>query len=187
MRSCDTPAAVAWRARLDCRSAGAAKPDGFSRPANWRDSVREDHPVDRFVAALEGDPTPSIVDAMLASAQRLAGRRNWVISPPRFLDQSDDSSARWVGFVLQLYTALPPWGNEIDPRWTVLIWKRSKSWSARSVASRTIGAPRFNLSTPTSSLAWWKLAEWTPALRKRSLASGSEPLTARKLLADHRR
>jgi hypothetical protein len=78
--------------------------------------VREDHPVDRLVAALEGDPTASVVDAMLASAQRLAGGRNWVISPPRFLDQSDDSSARWVGFVLQLYTALPPWGNEIDPQ-----------------------------------------------------------------------
>jgi hypothetical protein len=75
-----------------------------------------DHPVDRLVVALEGDPTASIVDAMLASAQRLAHRRNWVISPPQFLDQSDDSSARWVGFGLQLYTALPPWGDEIDPQ-----------------------------------------------------------------------
>ncbi|MEV4280088.1 hypothetical protein [Actinoplanes xinjiangensis] len=78
--------------------------------------MREDHPVDRLVVALEGDPTASIVDMMLASAQRLAGRRTWVISPPRFLDQSDDSGARWVGFGLQIYTALPPWGDEIDPR-----------------------------------------------------------------------
>jgi hypothetical protein len=78
--------------------------------------VREDHPVDRLVVALAGDPTAPIVDMMLASAQRLADRRIWVISAPRFLDQSDDSGARWVGFGLQVYTALPPWGDEIDPQ-----------------------------------------------------------------------
>ncbi|MBB2947356.1 hypothetical protein FB565_007124 [Actinoplanes lutulentus] len=78
--------------------------------------MREDHPVDRLVVSLEGDSTASIVDAMVSSAQRLAGRRNWVIDPPQVLDQSGDSSPRWVGFGLQLYTALPPWGDEIDPQ-----------------------------------------------------------------------
>ena len=78
--------------------------------------MREDHPVDRLVVALEGNPTASIVDAMLASAQRLAGQRTWVISPPQFLDQSDESGTRWVGFGLQLYTALPPLGDELDPQ-----------------------------------------------------------------------
>ncbi|GIF42310.1 hypothetical protein [Actinoplanes xinjiangensis] len=78
--------------------------------------MREDHPVDRLVVALAGDPTAPIVDMMLASAQRLADRRTWVISAPRFLDRSDDSGARWVGFGLQIYTALPPWGDEIDPQ-----------------------------------------------------------------------
>ncbi|GIE60643.1 hypothetical protein BJY16_005339 [Actinoplanes octamycinicus] len=71
--------------------------------------------MDRLVVALEGNPTTSILSAMRASAERLAGRRGWVIDPPRFLDQSDASGARWVGFGLQLYTALPPWGDEIDP------------------------------------------------------------------------
>ena len=78
--------------------------------------MREDHPVDRLVVALEGDPTTSILGAMGASAERLAGRRTWVIDPPNFLDQSDESGARWAGFGLRLYTALPPWGDEIDPQ-----------------------------------------------------------------------
>ncbi|MBG0564315.1 hypothetical protein [Actinoplanes aureus] len=78
--------------------------------------MREDHPVDQLVVALEGDPAASIVSAMRVSAQRLADQRDWVIDPPSFVDQSDESGARWVGFGLRLYTALPPWGDDIDPQ-----------------------------------------------------------------------
>ncbi|GGR48583.1 hypothetical protein GCM10010168_79380 [Actinoplanes ianthinogenes] len=78
--------------------------------------MREDHPVDQLVVALEGNPDGSIVDAMSASVQRLAGQRTWVVDPPELLDQLDESGVRWVGFGLRIYTALPPWGEEIDPQ-----------------------------------------------------------------------
>ncbi|GGN65393.1 hypothetical protein GCM10010112_26720 [Actinoplanes lobatus] len=78
--------------------------------------MREDHPVDRLVVALEGDATASMVQVMRASAQRFADRRAWVLGPPSFLDRSDEPGDRWVGFGLRIYTALPPWGDEIDPQ-----------------------------------------------------------------------
>jgi hypothetical protein len=52
---------------------------------------------------------------MQMSAETLAGRRAWVLGPPVYLDQSDERG-HWVGFGLSLYTALPPWGEEIDPQ-----------------------------------------------------------------------
>ncbi|MEU4619617.1 hypothetical protein AB0G04_06530 [Actinoplanes sp. NPDC023801] len=78
--------------------------------------MREEHPIDRLVVALEGEAPESLVTAMRESAIQLAGRRSWVLGPPQFIDQSDEYGTRWFGFGLSLYTALPPWGAEIDPQ-----------------------------------------------------------------------
>lgn len=77
--------------------------------------MRDEHPVDRLVVALEGDPATPVVSAMRVSAEQLTERRPWILGPPRLLDQEDDTGTRWAGFGLRLYTALPPWGDEIDP------------------------------------------------------------------------
>ncbi|MFG1871601.1 hypothetical protein [Micromonospora arborensis] len=78
--------------------------------------MRENHPIDRLVVALEDEVSASIVSTMQASVERLAGRRTWVLGPPVFLDQSDEHGSHWVGFGLMLHTALPPWGEQIDPQ-----------------------------------------------------------------------
>ena len=78
--------------------------------------MRENHPTDRLVVVLEGEASASIVSAMQMSIEKLAGRRAWVLGPPVFLDQSDEYGSHWVGFGLMLYTALPPWREEIDPQ-----------------------------------------------------------------------
>ncbi|WP_436534812.1 hypothetical protein [Actinoplanes sp. HUAS TT8] len=58
--------------------------------------MRDDHPLDQLLAALEGEPAAPIVSAMRASAERLADRRTWVIGPPSLLDQPDEDGTRWV-------------------------------------------------------------------------------------------
>ncbi len=74
--------------------------------------VRDDHPVDRFVVSVEGEASATVISVMQEAAQELADRRTWVLGPPCFIDQSDE---RWVGFGLSIYTALPPWGADLDP------------------------------------------------------------------------
>jgi hypothetical protein len=76
--------------------------------------MRDDHPIDRLVVAVEGDVPASVAGALRASARELAGRRSWILGPPEFFDASAAGGRRSVGLVLSLYTALPPWGEELD-------------------------------------------------------------------------
>ncbi len=76
--------------------------------------MREDHPIDRLVATVEGPASASIAASMQASALRLASRRQWVLGPPELFDESDGRADRSLRFVLSFYTARPPWGQEMD-------------------------------------------------------------------------
>jgi hypothetical protein len=76
--------------------------------------MQEDHPIDRLVVAVAGVASPSAVAAVRASAQELAGRRSWTLGSPEFFDQSENADDGSVGLVLSIYTALPPWGQELD-------------------------------------------------------------------------
>ncbi|BCY10631.1 hypothetical protein [Actinoplanes sp. L3-i22] len=66
--------------------------------------MRDEHPIDRLFVTVEGPLPPAVADALRAAADELAGRRSWVLGPPRFAD----------GLVLSIYTARPPWGAELD-------------------------------------------------------------------------
>src|SRR4051812_16006948 len=76
--------------------------------------MQEDHPIDQLVVAVAGVASPSAVAAVRAAAQELAGRRSWALGSPEFFDQSDNANGGSVGLVLSIYTALPPWGQELD-------------------------------------------------------------------------
>ncbi len=73
--------------------------------------MHDDHPIDHLIVAVEGTPSESVADAMQASARQLAGRRQWVLGPPEFVDEPGLS----LGLALSLSTARPPWGDRIDP------------------------------------------------------------------------
>ncbi|GIG00116.1 hypothetical protein [Catellatospora citrea] len=77
--------------------------------------MREDHPIDRLVATVDGTVPASVADSMRALSQRLAGRRRWVLAPPELCDETDVRDGRSLGFVLPIYTARPPWGEGMDP------------------------------------------------------------------------
>jgi hypothetical protein len=76
--------------------------------------MRENHPIDRLVATVEGAVPASVAHSMQALAVQLAGRRQWVLGPPELLDESDVRDRRSLGFVLSIYTARPPWDKGLD-------------------------------------------------------------------------
>jgi hypothetical protein len=77
-------------------------------------SMREDHPIDRLVVAVAGEAPESLATAMRASARQLASRRTWIIGAPEFFDELEPRDGRSLGFVLSVYTALPPWNEDLD-------------------------------------------------------------------------
>ena len=76
--------------------------------------MRDDHPIDHLVVLVEGTASASIATVMQRLALDLSGRRTWVIGPPEYLDDMDPHRGRTVGLALPMYTALPPWGAELD-------------------------------------------------------------------------
>jgi hypothetical protein len=76
--------------------------------------MREDHPIDRLVAKVEGTVPASVANSMQVLSQQLAVRRQWVLGPPELFDESDGRDGRSLGFVLSIYTARPPWGEGMD-------------------------------------------------------------------------
>lgn len=76
--------------------------------------MREDHPIDRLVVAVAGEAPASLATAMRASARQLASRRSWILGPPEFFDESGLRDGRSMGVVLSIYTALPPWNEDLD-------------------------------------------------------------------------
>ncbi|MEU8616424.1 hypothetical protein [Streptomyces sp. NPDC048623] len=76
--------------------------------------MREDHPVDLLLVSLDAAPNDSAVTPLRPVVEGLARLRPWVIEPPRFVDEVDAEGRRTVGLTLSLFTALPPWRDEID-------------------------------------------------------------------------
>ncbi|MER6678784.1 hypothetical protein [Streptomyces sp. NPDC000983] len=76
--------------------------------------MREDHPVDLLLVSLDAVPSDSAVGLLLSVVEGLAHSRSWVIGPPGFVDEVDADGRRTVGLTLSLFTALPPWRDEID-------------------------------------------------------------------------
>jgi len=76
--------------------------------------MREDHPIDRLVAKVEGTVPASVANSMQITYQQLTSRRQWVLGPPELFDESDVGDGRSLGLVLSIYTATPPWGEEMD-------------------------------------------------------------------------
>jgi hypothetical protein len=81
---------------------------------NWRPFVREEHPIDLLVAAVAGTATDSVAGSLQALPELLAGRRHWVLGPPGCFDGPGAGGVRSLGLALSIYTALPPWAEEID-------------------------------------------------------------------------
>jgi hypothetical protein len=73
--------------------------------------MRDDHPIDRLSAMVEGRTSGPVADAMRVLSQQLARRRHWILGPPELLNESGGPP----GFVLSIHTARPPWGEEMDP------------------------------------------------------------------------
>jgi hypothetical protein len=76
--------------------------------------MREDHPIDRLVATVEGAVPASVADSLQVLSQQLASRRQWVLGPPELFDESDVRDRRSLGFVLSIYTSRPPWDEGMD-------------------------------------------------------------------------
>ncbi|MFI1443198.1 hypothetical protein [Streptomyces fructofermentans] len=76
--------------------------------------MREDHPVDLLLVSLDPVPTDSAVTRLRCAVEGLTHSRSWVIGPPGFVDELDADGRRTVGLTLSLFTALPPWRDEID-------------------------------------------------------------------------
>ncbi|MFR9780637.1 hypothetical protein ACL02O_31900, partial [Micromonospora sp. MS34] len=66
------------------------------------------------VAKVEGTVPASVANSMQVLSQQLASRRRWILGPPELIDESDVRDGRSLGFVLSIYTARPPWDEEID-------------------------------------------------------------------------
>jgi hypothetical protein len=76
--------------------------------------MRKDHPIDRLVVTVEGTVPASVAGSMQALSQQVAGQRQWVLGPPELFDESDVRDGGSLGFVLSVYTARPPWDEEMD-------------------------------------------------------------------------
>src|SRR5688572_22208014 len=56
--------------------------------ARWLEALmREDHPIDRLVAKVEGTVPASVADSMQILSQQLTSRRQWVLGPPELFDE----------------------------------------------------------------------------------------------------
>src|SRR5581483_11842922 len=76
--------------------------------------MREDHPIDRLVVAVAGEAPESIASLIRASTRQLASRRSWVLGPPGYFEESGSGNSRPLGFILSIYTARPPWDEDLD-------------------------------------------------------------------------
>ncbi|XIE79590.1 hypothetical protein AB6O49_19450 [Streptomyces sp. SBR177] len=76
--------------------------------------MREDHPIDPLLVSLGAAPSDVAVASLRPVVENMARLRAWVIEPPRFVDEVDTEGRRTVGLALSLFTALPPWRDEID-------------------------------------------------------------------------
>lgn len=75
--------------------------------------MRDEHPIDSLLAVVEGEASDAVTAALRSSADGLADRRAWVLGPPAFCDEPG-AGGRITGFALDVHTALPPWGEELD-------------------------------------------------------------------------
>lgn len=70
---------------------------------------------------VDGDPTDEHAAKMEIQIDEMGTSRSWVIAAPEFVDEVDDSSCtrpedipiRSVGGVLEIFSALPPWGDRL--------------------------------------------------------------------------
>lgn len=80
--------------------------------------VAPNHPKQKLVFYISDDiSNETDVVAMRDVVMELARSRSWVIGPPVFLDESEDDpeagELRTVGGFIELFSALPPWGETL--------------------------------------------------------------------------
>jgi hypothetical protein len=89
--------------------------------------VSPHHPRLPFLFALDEQYSEDDVEAMKAFVAELGGSRSWLLGAPEYVNQSqmtewdrpEDLPIRTVGGVIELYSAFPPWGDQL-PRETDL-------------------------------------------------------------------
>ncbi len=84
--------------------------------------MKQDHPMQNFLFYYSNNFDEASVALMQSLVDKISDSRSWVIRAPQFIDETDpdeksgkDYSIRTVGGVLEIYSALPPWG-EVLPR-----------------------------------------------------------------------
>ena len=73
------------------------------------------HPRQKFIFYVAQDINDEIREKVSELLRQLAGRRSWVIAPPKFVDSvdepergSNDDTVETLGGVFEIYSALPP-------------------------------------------------------------------------------
>ncbi len=83
-------------------------------------AVAADHPIQRLLFFVSDDLAEETTGQMQDLVSDIAGSRTWTIAPPAFVDEVEepedpavDLPVRTLGGVLDLYSALPPWGERL--------------------------------------------------------------------------
>lgn len=81
--------------------------------------VSPDHPRQKFAFFIEDEVSSSDVEAMETAIASLATSRTWVLGRPQFVNEtlepesSEDYPIQTVGGYIELFSALPPWGDRL--------------------------------------------------------------------------
>ena len=71
-------------------------------------SVPLEHEKQKLIFYVAQDLDQSIRSNVQQLVNEVAASRIWSVTPPRFIDEIDESGAEVVGGILEIYSALPP-------------------------------------------------------------------------------
>ncbi|MGP1384150.1 MAG: hypothetical protein ACTS2F_11370 [Thainema sp.] len=75
-----------------------------------------DHPKQLLLFFIDSELNDTVVQKMRLLVEQLSEQHDWLIDKPTFCDESDtgsDESIRTVGGFLEIYSALPPWNEQL--------------------------------------------------------------------------
>ncbi|MEO8378056.1 MAG: hypothetical protein ABI779_00185 [Acidobacteriota bacterium] len=64
-----------------------------------------------------GDVDDALIEHLRDAIDDVAESRDWTVGPPTFIEEDDENDNEvLVGGTFEMYTALPPWAEKLDPK-----------------------------------------------------------------------
>jgi hypothetical protein len=124
------------------------------------------HPVVSLLAFVDSDFAPHHVEELHQLADDLAARRNdWILGPPRFIDETDEDGVRTVGLIHRVYSAFDDRGTILDDAIDRRQLEEVRALIAGLQALSAASGIDFGVELDCGSVGWVEQGELTADLR----------------------